>query len=117
MEFYSGFEMEPKKKRAKKVATETTEAPSQKEIEWSRIKTGSKVMIQYTDQICGDMDNIDRYLPVDVVFWKTPHFIVGNKEFRSTGSYPSYCTFHQHGKYVLFASHEDTDYVTEVVEY
>ena len=29
MEFYSGFEMEPKKKRAKKVATETTEAPSQ----------------------------------------------------------------------------------------
>jgi len=29
MEFYSGFETEPKKKRAKKVATETTEAPSQ----------------------------------------------------------------------------------------
>ena len=26
MEFYSGFETEPKKKRAKKVATETTEA-------------------------------------------------------------------------------------------
>jgi hypothetical protein len=29
MEFYSGFETEPKNKRAKKVATETTEAPSQ----------------------------------------------------------------------------------------
>ena len=29
MEFYSGFETQPKNKRAKKVATKTTEAPSQ----------------------------------------------------------------------------------------
>ena len=29
MEFYSGFETQPKNKRAKKVATETTEVPSQ----------------------------------------------------------------------------------------
>ena len=29
MEFYSGFETQPKNKRAKKVATETMEVPSQ----------------------------------------------------------------------------------------
>ena len=29
MEFYSGFETQPKNKRAKKVATKTTEVPSQ----------------------------------------------------------------------------------------
>ena len=29
MEFYSGFETQPKNKRTKKVATKTTEAPSQ----------------------------------------------------------------------------------------
>ena len=88
-----------------------------KEIEWSKIKTGSKVMIKYTGQQCGGFLNIDKSKPVDVVFWKTPHLIQGDGEFCATGAYPSYCTFHQNGNYVLFSSHENTDYVTEVVEY
>jgi hypothetical protein len=88
-----------------------------KEIEWSRIKTGSKVMIQNTGQHCYGFNNIDRSKPVDVVFWKTPHYVRGGGTFKTDGHYPSYCTFHQNGNYVLFSSHEDTDYVTEVIEY
>lgn len=87
-----------------------------KEIEWSRIKTGSKVMIQNTGQRCGGRD-IDLSLPVDVVFWKTPHCVRGDGKFQIDGHYSSYCTFHQNGNYVLFSSHENTDYVIDVVEY
>jgi len=87
-----------------------------KEIDWSRIKTGSKVMIQNTGQHCSGGD-IDLSLPVDVVFWKTPHLINGEGEFYARGSHSRYCTFHQNGNYALFSSDENTDYVTEVVKY
>jgi hypothetical protein len=87
-----------------------------KEIDWDKIKTGSKVMIQNTGQRCSGRD-IDLSLPVDVVFWKTPHCVQGDGKFQIDGHYSSYCTFHQNGNYVLFSSHENTDYVTEVVEY
>ena len=88
-----------------------------KEIEWSRIKTGSKVKIEYTGDHCNGFYNIDRSKPVDVVFWKTPHCVQADGKFDIEGRYPSYCTFHQNGNYVLFSSHENTDFVTEVVEY
>jgi hypothetical protein len=87
-----------------------------KEIDWSRIKTGSKVMIQNTGQHCSGED-IDLSLPVDVVFWKTPHLINGEGKFYARGSHSRYCTFHQNGNYALFSSDENTDCVTEVVEY
>jgi hypothetical protein len=87
------------------------------EIDWSRIKTGSKVKIEYTGDHCGGFNNIDRSKPVDVVFWKTPHCVQADGKFDIEGRYPSYCTFHQNGNYVLFSSHENTDFVTEVVEY
>lgn len=88
-----------------------------KEIDWSRIKTGSKVKIEYTGDHCGGFNNIDRSKPVDVVFWKTPHCVQGDGTFKTEGRYSSCCTFHQNGNYVLFSSHENTDFVTEVVEY
>jgi hypothetical protein len=87
------------------------------EIDWSRIKTGSKVKIEYTGDHCNGFYNIDRSKPVDVVFWKTPHYIQGDGEFQATGAHSSYCTFHQNGNYVLFASHNNIDYVIDVIEY
>ena len=88
-----------------------------KEIDWSRIKTGSKVMIEYTRDHCYGFNNIDRSKPVDVVFWKTPHLINGEGKFQIDGRHSSYCTFHQNGNYALFSSNRNTDYVTQVVEY
>lgn len=89
-----------------------------KAIEWDRIKTGSKVMIEYTGQSCGNLfEGIDFSQPVDVVFLKTPHRICPDGRFFSSGVHPSYCTFHQKGKYVLFAAHKNVDYITEVIEY
>jgi hypothetical protein len=89
-----------------------------KAIEFDKIKTGSKVMIEYTGQSCGNLfEGIDFSQPVDVVFFKTPHRICPDGRFFSSGVHPSYCTFHQKGKYVLFAAHKNVDYITEVIEY
>jgi hypothetical protein len=88
-----------------------------KEIDWSRIKTGSKVMIEYTRDHCYGFNNIDRSKPVDVVFWKTTHFIQGDGKFQIDGRHSSYCTFHQNGNYALFSSNRNIDYVIEVIEY
>jgi hypothetical protein len=66
---------------------------------------------------CNGFNNIDKSKPVDVVFWKTPHYVQGGGRFRTTGAYSSYCTFHQNGNYALFISHESTDCVTEVIKY
>ena len=86
-------------------------------IDVSRIKTGSKVMINYTDQHCSGFNNIDNSKPVDVVFFKTPHYIRGDNEFHDSGVYSMYCTFHQRGKFVFFSAYENVDYITSVVKY
>lgn len=91
-----------------------------KAVEWNRIKTGSKVMIEYTGQHCGGFEGIDLSQPVDVVFFRTPHFINEDAVFKTNSCHSSYCTFHQNGKYVLFAAHKnfvDVDYITQVIEY
>ncbi len=88
-----------------------------KAIEWDRIKTGSKVMIEYTGQNCGGIKDIDLAKPVDVVFYKTPHLINDHAVFKIKSSHSSYCTFHQNGKYVLFSADINVDYITEVIEY
>jgi hypothetical protein len=88
-----------------------------KAVEWNRIKTGSKVMIEYTGQHCGGFEGIDLSQPVDVVFFRTPHFINEDAVFKTNSCHSSYCTFHQNGKYVLFAADKNVDYITEVVEY
>ena len=88
-----------------------------KEIDYGRLETGSKVIIKYSDQVCSGIEKIDINKPVDIVFYKTPHFINGNKRFNLTGAYDSYITFHQNGEYVLFSAHQKIDYITEVIEY
>lgn len=86
-------------------------------IDLSRIKMGSKVMIKKTDQHCNGIDRIDVSQPVDVVFFRTPHFINSRGCFCLRGAYSESCTFHQDGKFVLFAAHENTNYITSVIKY
>lgn len=89
-----------------------------KEIDFDRIKTGSKVMITRTGKHCNGFNDIDASKPVNVIFYKTPHFInplIGT--FKNNGVNSSYCTFEQNGKFVLFSSHDGIDYITEVIEY
>jgi hypothetical protein len=77
MEFYSGFETEPKKKRAKKVATETMEAPSQdkrmyseedlKDAYFSAIKaTGEGWNGEYAE---GNSPNVEEKFMEDFNIW------------------------------------------------
>ena len=89
----------------------------QEKIDFDRIKTGSKVMLDYTGEHCCGFSDIDRTQPVDVVFFKTPHLIDHNPKFQATGSHPFYCTFHQNGKYALFSASDNLDYIIKVVEY
>jgi hypothetical protein len=86
-------------------------------IDFDKIKMGSKVMIQYTGQHCTGIDAIDLKEPVDVVFYKTPHLIDGYNKFSLNSSHSSYCTFHQNGKFVLFSSDSNVEYITKVVKY
>jgi hypothetical protein len=89
----------------------------EEKIDFDKIKTGSKVMLKHTGQHCTGIDNIDLKVPVDVVFYKTPHIIDGYSKFKPGGEYFSYCTFHQNGKFVLFAASENVDYIIKVIEY
>jgi len=89
---------------------------SKKEIDYSRLKTGSKVMIKYTNQHCSSSDWLDYGHPFNVIFYKTPYLITPSG-FQKKGNHSSYITFEQDGKYALFASDNNTDYITEVIEY
>jgi hypothetical protein len=87
-------------------------------IDWDKIKTGSRVMIKNTGWHCSGICKIDLSEPVDVVFFKTKHYIIGgDNTFKTEGGQTSYVTFHQNGKFVLFSSERDMDYIVEVVEY
>jgi len=90
-----------------------------KEIQWDKIKSGSKVMIKYDGQHCYGFEYININEPVDVVFYKTKHFISYNNKYHNghNSSHDSYITFHQNGNYCMFASDKHTDYITEVIEY
>lgn len=89
-------------------------------IDWDMIKTGSKVMIKHTgNQLARTpYQHINTAKPVNVVFFKTPHYINSDIEFVRKGtSYDSYCTFHQDGKFVTFTADDTIEYITEVIEY
>jgi hypothetical protein len=87
------------------------------QIDFNRIKTGSKVMITRTGQHCNGITGINLDKPVDVVFYNTPHLINEDNDFRKEGSHSSYTTFHQGGKFVLFSSDTSVDFITKVIEY
>jgi hypothetical protein len=87
------------------------------QIDFNRIKTGSKVMITCTGQHCNGITGIDLDEPVDVVFYNTQHFINEDEYFHKEGSHSSYTTLHQGSKFVLFSSERGIDFITKVIEY
>ena len=96
-----------------------------KEIEWDKIKTGSKVKIKYSGEHCaGWRWDMDETVEVDVVFFDTKHCIYPNGTFKKEFRYDYYFTFHSHDdkthKFVLFGSNDFDDcknFVVEVIEY
>ena len=89
-----------------------------KPIEWDKIKSGSKVILnQDISQIIGGNNNVDYSKPFDVVFWKTPHSIDCNNEFKSKSLYDFVSTFYQNKKYIRFDAEVNTNYISEVIEY
>jgi hypothetical protein len=88
-----------------------------KPVDFDRLKTGSKVMIDYTGEHCTGIDSVDLNESFDIVFYKTKHFIDSSNNFRRESRYSSYITFHQNGKYVLFSSEKNADYIVDVIEY
>jgi len=95
-------------------------------IQWSKIKTGSKVKIKYSGEHCsGWRWDMDETREVDVVFFGTEHYIRENGTFVGKQSlYNHYFTFHTHddrtNKFVLFASNHFDDcknFIVEVIEY
>ena len=87
------------------------------QIDYAKIKIGSKVMLTRSGQYVDGNKDVDLTKPFDVVFFKSSWVI--NKEGRFAGwkMYETYCTFHQDGKYVVFASHVNLDYILSVIEY
>lgn len=90
-----------------------------KPIDWDKIKTGSQVMIKYSGDHCGGINDIDTSKPVTVIFFNVPYMIRDNGDFLPEGLHPKYCTFNQGGKFVFFTSENETyrKYITDVVQY
>lgn len=86
-------------------------------IDYSKLKTGSRVIIKETDRYCSGLAEINIGEPVDIIFYKTPHYINNKGEFISKGAHSVYTTFHQNGKYILFSADKTIDYITKVLEY
>lgn len=85
-------------------------------IEWDKIKTGSKVMLERTGSICvGSSDGLDFDKPFNVIFFKTPYYML-NVGFRKCSNY-TYCVFNQDGKFATFQAQNNTDYIVSVIEY
>lgn len=84
-------------------------------IDYNKIKTGSKVMLKMTTKHC--RGTIDPNIPANVIFYKTPHYILTDNCFYKSGYHSSYCTFEQKGKFIVFSSEEYIDFITEVIEY
>lgn len=88
------------------------------EIDYSRLKTGSKVKIKFTSCHVDGIGSIDLDYPVDIVFYKTvQRMYTGAGFITADGHHKHYITFHQNGKYCVFSSDTSIDYITEVIEY
>jgi hypothetical protein len=84
-------------------------------INYDKITTGSTLMIECTGKRC--WGEFDKNKPVDVVFWKTPHFIADDGKVKTKGYHPLYTTFIQEGKIILFSAAEEINYVKKVIKY
>lgn len=87
----------------------------QKPIDFSKIKTGSVVMIQSTGKECRGIGVIDAEKPVEVVLYKSDYFIGSSSDFRLNNQNMKYTTFYQNGTYIHFVHDENA--ITSVISY
>jgi hypothetical protein len=88
------------------------------EIDYDKIKTGSRVMLKHTQEHVEGKGNVDFNKPFDVVFFKSKAGISADGSFSNKWrGCDSYATFHQDRRYVLFGSDTNVDYIVSVIEY
>lgn len=85
-------------------------------IDYNKLKCGSVVKIKTTSKHINGAFSFDLSKPVEIVLYKSP-FILRNDYGFSTGGYSSQISFHQDNKYCCFSSHDEIDYITEVISY
>jgi hypothetical protein len=86
-----------------------------KKIDLDKITTGSIVKLERTGQWCwGDWNENE---PVYVVYWKTPHLIDNKFRVIKKSYHESYATFIQDGKFILFSTDRDINFIKEVITY
>ena len=86
-----------------------------KKIDLDKITTGSIVKLERTGQWCwGGWDENE---PVYVVYWKTPHLIDNMFRVIKKSFHKSYATFIQDGKFILYSTDGDIDFIKEVITY
>lgn len=86
-----------------------------KKIDLDKITTGSIVKLKHTGNICWGHVDFDK--SVTVVYWKTPHFINDRGNVLKKGYHKSYATFIQDGKFILYSTDGDIDFIKEVITY
>lgn len=94
---------------------ELKKKPVKKEIDFSRLKTGSKIKVKFTGQFCNG--GIDYNDICDVVLVDTKYFIHKGLFCDSNRDGVKYICLHQNGKYATFSFEKDNSYITEVIEY
>lgn len=96
---------------------DSTKSPETKpDIDYSRIKAGSMVMLKSSDK---------RFYPVneeesaEVIFWITPHYVNNRGIFVQSGLHHHYCTFFQDDEYVFFGldKGQEIDFISKVIQY
>lgn len=86
-----------------------------KKIDFDKITTGSIVKLKYTTNLCWGEWDVDK--PVSVVFWRTPHLINSKGNVDKKSFHESYATFIQNGKFILFSTEGEIDFIEEVITY
>lgn len=87
-------------------------------VDYTRIKTGSKVIINHTDQHCYGIENIDITQPCIVLFFDKEYGFHHVKSFfKSTASIYRYTTLIQNGNTVLFSNSLPMEFIESVIEY
>ena len=88
-----------------------------KEIDFSRLKTGSVVKLKRSEHFCGINYEIDFNKNFDIVIVNENHGIAYDNEFIKNGTSMPYITFHQNKNFLLASCKKTIDYITEVISY
>ncbi len=85
-------------------------------INYDNLKTGSVVMLDYSDEFCSATNAVDYKQPFTIVFYRTPYFILG-EGLQNIGNEREYITFAQGKNFAFFSSERDVNYIKKVISY